>query len=54
MVVKGQFGPTKGMTEQEQLSFQERLDLILDKIKAQGYQNLTPEEKEFLHNASKK
>lgn len=54
MAVKGTFGAGKGISEQEQLSFQEKLDLILDKIKAQGYQNLTPEEKEFLHNASKK
>ena len=37
-----------GMTHQEQL------DLILDKIKESGYDNLTDEEKEFLYNASKK
>jgi membrane associated rhomboid family serine protease len=57
MAVKGPFGPVKGspaVSEHEEMSFQEKLDLILDKIKAQGYQNLTPEEKEFLHNASKK
>ncbi len=35
-------------------SFQERLDAILDKIKASGLESLTPEEKEFLYNASKK
>lgn len=34
--------------------FQEKLDAILDKIKAHGYDNLTPEEKEFLFKASKK
>ncbi|MCS6928945.1 MAG: rhomboid family intramembrane serine protease [Saprospiraceae bacterium] len=38
----------------EELSFQERLDNILDKIKASGLESLTPEEKEFLYNASKK
>ncbi len=31
---------------------QERIDLILDKIKAKGYENLTREEKDFLTNAS--
>jgi len=35
-------------------AFQEKLDAILDKIKAEGYENLTPEEKEFLFLASKK
>lgn len=57
MAVKGPFAAGKGshaVTEQEELSFQEKLDIILDKIKAQGYENLTPEEKEFLYNASKK
>ena len=33
---------------------QEKLDLILDKIKDKGYESLTKEEKEFLFNASKK
>jgi membrane associated rhomboid family serine protease len=33
---------------------QEKLDLILDKIKEKGYESLTKEEKEFLFNASKK
>lgn len=33
---------------------QARLDAILDKIKEQGYESLTKEEKEFLFNASKK
>jgi len=36
------------------LTFQERLDAILDKIKQNGYENLTQEEKDFLFNASKK
>jgi hypothetical protein len=33
---------------------QERLDSILEKIKEQGYENLSPEDKEFLFRASKK
>lgn len=33
---------------------QERLDAILDKIKASGYDNLSAEDKQFLHDASKK
>lgn len=33
---------------------QERLDAILDKIKQQGYDNLSDEDKEFLFRASKK
>ena len=33
---------------------QEELDRILDKIKAQGYDKLTDEEKDFLYRASKK
>jgi membrane associated rhomboid family serine protease len=35
-------------------SFQEKLDAILDKIKANGYESLTQEEKDFLFQASKK
>ncbi len=35
------------------LSHQERLDQILDKIKKSGYRSLSEEEKEFLFNASK-
>ena len=31
---------------------QERVDMILEKIKKEGYASLTNEEKEFLHNAS--
>ncbi len=37
----------------EELSHQERLDAILDKIKKSGYESLSSEEKEFLFNASK-
>lgn len=33
---------------------QERVDAILDKIKEQGYESLSKEEKEYLFNASKK
>ncbi len=36
------------------LSHQEQLDAILDKIKQTGYDSLTDEEKEFLFKASKK
>lgn len=36
------------------LSHQEQLDAILDKIKDEGYESLSQEEKEFLFNASKK
>ena len=36
------------------LSHQEQLDAILDKIKQSGYESLSAEEKEFLFNASKK
>ncbi|MEN0045588.1 MAG: rhomboid family intramembrane serine protease [Bacteroidota bacterium] len=35
------------------LSHQERVDAILDKIKKSGYESLTTEEKEYLFNASK-
>jgi membrane associated rhomboid family serine protease len=38
----------------EDLSHQEKLDAILDKIKQTGYDSLSPSEKEFLFNASKK
>ncbi len=38
----------------DNMSHQDQLDNILDKIKEQGYESLTPEEKEFLFNASKK
>ena len=36
------------------LSHQEKLDAILDKIKQSGYDSLSKKEKEFLFNASKK
>ena len=36
------------------LSHQEKIDTILDKIKQSGYESLNAEEKEFLFNASKK
>lgn len=41
-------------TDRGQGSMQERLDEILAKIKASGYDSLTPEEKEFLYETSKK
>lgn len=41
-------------TDEEDLSHQEQLDAILDKIKKSGYESLSSEEKEFLFNASKK
>ena len=41
-------------TENEKLDFQDRLDSILEKIKASGYDSLSDEEKEFLFQASKK
>lgn len=49
-------GGAKGqnVTDNDMLSFQEKLDAILDKIKDKGYENLSPEEKEFLYNASRK
>lgn len=36
------------------LSHQEQLDIILDKIRESGYEKLTPKEKDFLKEASKK
>ncbi|MEL6659071.1 MAG: rhomboid family intramembrane serine protease [Bacteroidota bacterium] len=44
---------TKGKGSPE-LSHEERVDAILEKIKESGYENLTEEEKKFLFNASKK
>ncbi len=43
-----------GRAPQDEPSYQEKLDAILDKIKEHGYENLTAEEKEFLYNASRK
>jgi len=38
----------------DDLPYQEKLDSILDKIKQSGYDSLSPSEKEFLFDASKK
>lgn len=55
-VFKATVGGVKAnnVSDRNDLSFQERLDAILDKIKASGYENLTQEEKDFLYEASKK
>ncbi len=45
--------PQNGTDQPVDLSHQERVDAILDKIKKSGYESLTSEEKEFLFNASK-
>lgn len=44
----------KRKTPQESNSDQEKIDRILDKISASGYDSLTKEEKELLFNAGKK
>lgn len=41
-------------SDPDDLSDQEKLDAILDKIKQSGYESLSAHEKEFLFNASKK
>ena len=41
-------------SDTDTFSHQEKLDLILDKIRKNGLEHLTEEEKEFLYNASKK
>ncbi len=41
-------------TDLEHDELEEQLNIILEKIKKHGYDNLSPEEKEFLFNASKK
>jgi hypothetical protein len=51
--------PTRGNTNTKgnsstDVSHQEQLDLILDKIKQKGFDQLTQEEKDFLYEASKK
>lgn len=53
---KATFSGAKGSSASDtsDLSFQERLDAILDKIKEHGYENLTQEEKDFLFDASKR
>lgn len=50
------FGGAKGSAKSDSLdhSFQEKLDTILDKIKAQGYESLNQAEKDFLYEASQK
>lgn len=55
-VMKTTFSRAKGSSASDtnDLSFQEKLDAILDKIKQQGYENLSAEEKDFLFEASKK
>lgn len=45
--------PRQGAARTPELSRQERIDAILDKIKAHGVQSLSPEEEEFLRNASR-
>ena len=42
------------VSDEENTSYQAKLDAILDKIKKNGYESLSSEEKEFLFNASKK
>ena len=49
-----QRGKGSAASDNEDLSHQERLDAILDKIKQSGYDSLSEDEKEFLFNASKK
>jgi membrane associated rhomboid family serine protease len=41
-------------SDSQGLSFQEKLDTILDKIKLTGYESLNQEEKDFLYEASQK
>lgn len=45
---------TTTTSDPEDLSHQDKLDAILDKIKQHGYESLSEQEKEFLFNASKK
>lgn len=47
-------GPKKEAPNPAAEDFQEKLDMILDKIKKNGIENLSEEEKEFLFQASKK
>lgn len=44
----------RGSSQSDNLSHQEQLDAILDKIKMTGYDSLSAAEKEFLFNASNK
>ena len=50
LVVKKHY--KKNSAELSEDEVEERVDLILDKIKAKGYESLTKEEKDFLNNAS--
>ncbi|MDX1911372.1 MAG: rhomboid family intramembrane serine protease [Saprospiraceae bacterium] len=54
--MRASFGKAKGnsRSDQQDISFQEKLDAILDKIKAQGYESLSQEEKDFLYEASQR
>lgn len=54
--MRATFGGGKGnnQSDSQDGSFQEKLDAILDKIKAQGYESLSQEEKDFLYEASQK
>jgi membrane associated rhomboid family serine protease len=54
--MRASFGGAKGSSrsDSDDRPFQEKLDAILDKIKAQGYESLTQEEKDFLYEASQK
>ena len=45
---------SSGSKDAETVSFQTKLDTILDKINVEGYDNLSDEEKDFLSRASKK
>lgn len=42
------------VSDEQDLSFQRQLDVILDKIKQTGYESLSQEEKDFLYEASQK
>lgn len=47
-------GRGSAISDEHNLSHQEKIDAILDKIKKTGYDSLSSEEKKFLFNASKK
>ncbi len=51
---KGKIFGNASSDHEVDLSHQEKLDAILDKIKKAGYESLTEDEKEFLFKASKK
>ena len=53
-VVHNKKRPERVVKEPERgVDVQERIDEILDKINASGYDSLTAEEKDFLYQASK-